>query len=94
MSEFREELKLYATWYNNFRPHDTLKGRTPVEVFEGRPAANQFPRFEPRKRWPKDSPCAAPQAPLRPDAHAELRLEVAYLEGRKHLPIVRLRPAA
>jgi hypothetical protein len=50
---FRKELYLYAEWYNEHRPHQTLDGRTPNEVYFDRPAANEAPRFEPRPCWPQ-----------------------------------------
>ena len=52
---FERELRLIVDWYNEQRPHDTLSGRTPNEVYFSRPAANEQPRFEPRKRWPRGS---------------------------------------
>ena len=45
---FRRELAAYAEWYNEWRPHAHLSGRTPREVCEGR-AAPQV-RWETRAR--------------------------------------------
>jgi hypothetical protein len=58
---FERELGLILDWYNEHRPYETLDGKTPNEVHYARPAANERPRFEPRTRWPRGSPCAAPQ---------------------------------
>jgi transposase InsO family protein len=91
---FLRELVYHAHWYNRFRPHTTLGGRTPHEVYEGLGPANRAPRFEPRARWPRGSPCAAPQTLIKGRPGVRLDLSVSYYKGRKHLPIVTLtRPA-
>ncbi|PHS03760.1 MAG: hypothetical protein COA78_17345 [Blastopirellula sp.] len=46
-AKFDEEVSLTIDWYNEHRPHTTLKGKTPNEVYFSRPAANERPRFEP-----------------------------------------------
>lgn len=92
--QMRHELNLYFTWYNQFRPHEFLGGRTPIEVYLGLPAANALPRIEPRRRWPSNSKCANPQAPVRGSPGARFTLSVAFLEGREYLPIVTLEEAA
>jgi hypothetical protein len=91
---FLHELRLLAEWYNSNRPHMSLDGRTPDEVYHNRHPANRSPRFEPRDRWPRGSPCAKPWALVRGSPGAKLTLEVKFHAGRKHLPIVRLRRAA
>ena len=91
---FRKELSLYAEWYNEHRPHQTLDGRTPSEVYFDRPAANEAPRFEPRPRWPKGSPCASPQAPPLGEPGVALQLVVSHHGGRKHLPVIKLKRVA
>ncbi len=45
IEEFREELSLYITWYNQFRTHEYLKGRTPQEVYSNTPPA-KMPAFK------------------------------------------------
>ena len=40
------------------------------------------------------SGCAVPYVPVKGECGTRLELEVSYLEGRKHLPIFRLRKAA
>ena len=37
LSKMRRELSLYATWYNQHRPHQALDGRVPLEVYYGVP---------------------------------------------------------
>ena len=56
--EFDREMKLWKKWYNGTRPHDSLKGRTPDEVYFGRRAANTLPRIEPRPKVTHRTPCA------------------------------------
>ena len=90
---FRRELDSITEWYNDARPHPTLRGRTPTEVYGGKYPANRRPRFEPR-RWPRGSSCARPWALTRGKPGARLDLNVTFHCGRKHLPIVTLRPAA
>jgi putative transposase len=91
---FERELRLIVDWYNEYRPHDTLGGKTPNEVYFSRPAANQQPRFEPRKRWPRGSPCASPQVAIEGEPGNPVILEIDCFHGRRHLPIIRARRAA
>jgi len=91
---FREELARFVEWYNEWRPHEWLRGATPNEVYDKRRPANRLPRFEPRARWPRPSPCAAPRTLVKGQPGVRLALEVRYHAGRKHLPIVALRRAA
>jgi transposase InsO family protein len=81
--------------YNGHRPHTALGGRTPDEVFEGRAAANEAPRFEPRKCYPLKRPPAraAPKA-VRGKRGVVLQLVVERLDDQPHLPVVELRRAA
>ena len=60
-THFEQELRFIVDWYNGFRPHDTLGGKTSNEVYFSRLPANEQPRLEPRKHWPRGSPCAKPQ---------------------------------
>ena len=91
---FLRELTNVTEWYNTFRPHTWLGGRTPDEVYYGEFPANRKPRLEPRTRWPRGSPCAKPWALVRGGPGAELTLEVSFHAGRKHLPVVALKRAA
>jgi len=91
---FRRELSLFVTWYNQDRPSEALDGRVPNEVYQGLAPACLAPRFEPRRRWPRGSPCASPRTTIRGRCGVRLDLKVNYVAGRKHLPIVTLQRAA
>jgi transposase InsO family protein len=93
-NSFQRELMAVADWYNGSRAHTRLGGGTPDERYHGRYPANRRPRFEPRSRWPRGSPCAGPWAVVRGSPGAKLTLEVSFQAGRKHLPIVKVRRAA
>jgi putative transposase len=88
------DLVLFAEWYNEHRPHSALAGQTPAEVYKGMKPASQRPRYEPRARWPRGTPCSSPQASVEGEPGAIVRLEVSYQAGRRHLPIVSLKRAA
>ncbi len=91
---FRRSLSQYVGWYHEHRPHSGLGGRTPAEVYEGRRPANRRARYEPRAKWPRQSRCAAPQAPPRARQGAKLELIVTFADETKLLPIVELKRAA
>ena len=91
---FERELRLIVDWYNDHRPHDTLDGKTPNEVYFRRPAANERSRFEPRKQWPRGSPCAKPQVDIEGEPGEPVVLEIDCHGGRRYLPIIRVRQAA
>ena len=87
---FQRELHHFVRWYNAARPHMSLQGATPNEVYtDDRPACRR-PRFEPRAAWPRGSPCAAPQVLVKGQPGAILNIKVTFLAGRKHLPLVKL----
>jgi len=94
LDAMRLEIALYVLWYNEHRPSQALSGRTPWEVYEAIPPANERRRFEPRAEWPRQSPCASPQARIRGERGAKVTLMVGFLEGRRHLPVIELRRAA
>ncbi len=92
--EFERELAAYVVWFNTDRPHAFLAGATPDEIyFRKRPACRK-PRFEPRQRWPKPSPCARPQTLVRGHPGVQVELVVEHRGGKKHFPVVALRRAA
>jgi hypothetical protein len=93
-TEFEREVKLAIDWYNEYRPHETLGGKTPNEVHFSRPPANEQPRIEPRPRWPRGSPCAKPQVGMEGEPGDAVILEIDCHNGRRHLPIIRMRRAA
>lgn len=50
LEAMRRELRFYASWYNQWRTHMALAGKTPRDVYDGRSAVRR--RIEPRPRWP------------------------------------------
>jgi transposase InsO family protein len=91
---FRREILSYIDWYNEHRPHTTLAGRTPNEVYFKRYAAHRKPRIEPRTRWPRPSPCAKPQTLVAGQPGDQFTISIEAYRGCKHLPVVTLRRAA
>jgi putative transposase len=94
LQAFKLELALFTAWYNEQRPHTWLGGGTPQEIYQGLRPACRSPRFEPRPRWPRRAGCATPHALIRGRPGVEVGLEVTYLTGRRHLPVVTLKRAA
>ena len=90
----RRELQLFLGWYNAHRPHMTLRGQTPDEVYFSKSPANRSPRCEPRPQWPRASRCAAPQTLVAGQPGAKFNLEVQFVIGRRHLPVLKLNRAA
>ncbi len=88
------ELSLFADWYSGQCPHAGLAGATPDEIYFGRRPAHHRPRSEPRARRPRDARCTRPQASVRGRPGVNLGLDVGFLAGRAHLPIVTLTRAA
>ena len=64
------------------------------EVYFKRKPANERPRLEPRIRYPRDAWCASPQTEVRGRRGVRVDIEVSYYEGKQHLPLVTVRPAA
>jgi len=91
---FGLELDRLATWYNEHRPHMSLGGRTPDEVYHRQRPANCLPRFEPRPGWPRRSACAKPVTLVKGKPGVRLKLEVACVASHRNLPIVTLKRAA
>ena len=94
VGELRQLIRLLIGWYNEHRPHTTLKGATPEEIYFKRFPANRKPRIEPRPNWPRPSPCARPHALVGGDPGARFNIEVEHVDGQPQLPIIRLRRAA
>jgi transposase InsO family protein len=90
----RREMTATLEWYNEYRPHATLGGKTPNEVYGRRFPANHKPRIEPRSRWPRGSPCATPWALVAGQPGQRFQTAVTFYANRRHLPIVTLRRAA
>jgi hypothetical protein len=94
LAALEQELVFDLSWYNFHRPHTWLGGATPDEICDRRRAAIRAPRFEPRPRWPRRSPCASPRTLIRGQPGVRLDLQVQFLSDRRHLPIVTLKRAA
>ncbi len=94
LAAFQRELAVFTRWYDCERPHEALGTRTPDEVYFGRRPACRLPRFEPRPRWPRPSPCARPNVLVRGSPGVVIELKVRHHAGRKHLPVVGLRRPA
>ncbi len=80
--------------YNEARPHSTLDGQTPNEVYDSLRTVNQRPRIEPRERWQRRSPCAKALTLVAGKPGDQFTLKVNYHAGRSHLPLVSLQRAA
>jgi putative transposase len=93
-SNFRREVTTFVDWYNQHRPHTTLGGSTPDEIYFKLRAANRQPRLEPRSRWPRRSPCATPRVLVAGQPGDRFMFHVTAMKGRRHLPIVSLTRAA
>ena len=72
----------------------TLNGKTPNEIYHSRPPTNEQSRIEPRRDWPRKSPCAKPQVDVDRRAGDSVIIEIDCHEGRSHLPIISARRAA
>jgi transposase InsO family protein len=94
LAALEQELVLYLSWYNGLRPRTWLGGATPDEIYHRRRSAIRAPRFEPRSRWPRRSPCASPRPLIRGQPGVRLDLSVQSLAERRHLPIVTLKRVA
>jgi hypothetical protein len=79
--------------YIGHRPQETFDSKTLDKVHYARPTANERPRFEPRTRWPRGSPRVAPQVGVDGDPGDPIIFEIDRLDGRRHLPMIRVGPA-
>lgn len=91
---FQRELTLFQNWYNGEKPHSTLDGATPDEIYFGRMPVCQAPRFEPRTAWPRGLPCARPKTLIKGQPGVRLELTVEFIAGLRHLPRIRLQRVA
>ena len=91
---FLRELRYLAAWYNSHRPHMTLGGRTPDEVYHRLCPMNRQTRFEPRANWPRRSPCAKPVTLVKGKPGVRLATKITFQGKRRHLPVVTLKRAA
>ncbi|MDR1479463.1 MAG: integrase core domain-containing protein [Planctomycetaceae bacterium] len=88
-NEMIRETKLFFDWYNEHRPHMTLNGRTPNEVYYHRHAANAKPRIETRQKTKHSTPCAKPRMCIAGKAGTKIKPHLEFLGGRLHLPIIK-----
>lgn len=63
-------------------------------MYAGCYPANRKPRYEPRKHWPRCSPCARPIALVKGQPGVQIEIDVDFASGRCYLPIVHLKRAA
>jgi len=89
-NEMIRETQLFFEWYNEYRPHMALDGKTPNEVYCGRHAANAKPRIETRPLAKHLTSCAAPRTCIAGRAGAKVKVRLEFLEGRRHLPIIKV----
>ncbi len=88
-TEMLVEVDVFVAWYNVRRPHMGLAGATPNEVYRGLRPARAGPRYEIRPAYP-----ARRREKLRRKKGTVLHLVLGHHEGRPHLPVIHLRPAA
>jgi transposase InsO family protein len=93
-ADFQHGVSNFFSWYNEWRPHAALEGRTPNEVYFRLRPANRRPRIEPRKRWPRNAPCAGPRTLIAGRPGNRFTLEVGFHAGQRQLPIISLKRAA
>jgi transposase InsO family protein len=91
---FRDEITIFISWYNTDRPHTTLKGATPDEVYFRHRPANRLPRFEPRAGWPRASPGASPRTLVKGQPGVRLQMSVEFASRSRHLPRITITRAA
>jgi transposase InsO family protein len=84
LTRIREEVGRYVRWYNEVRPHTSLRGATPAERLSGKRAKVQ--RLEPRARYPLARGARR--------VRGKLELVVTHVDGRRELPVFELRDAA
>jgi transposase InsO family protein len=90
----RRELTAVTDWYNEHRPHMTLGGKTPNELYHDHDPANRRPRLEPREGWPRGSPCARPWALVAGKPGDRFSVKAEFHAGSRRQPIVSLKRAA
>ncbi|MDR2439672.1 MAG: hypothetical protein LBE12_09940 [Planctomycetaceae bacterium] len=84
------ETKLFFDWYNEYRPHTTLNGKTPNEVYYHRHAANAKPRIETRPKVKHSTLCAKPRMCIADKIGTKIKLRLEFLEGQLYLPLIRI----
>ena len=85
LDDFRKEIELYTLWYNMHRPHEYLKDLTPLVKYNTAPLTDSLCSGESARGGNHEPPKTYHNPP---------HLDVAFLEGRRHLPVVSLKNAA
>jgi putative transposase len=86
ISEMRHELALYRRWYNRHRPHQSLRGIPPEQLY--------LDSFGCREGGIAELKLFEGDAPRHRKSLRRVDLGISYLGGRRHLPIIQLRNAA
>ena len=76
------KMKFYIDWYNEHRPHESLQGCTPKEIYENIEPAHERNRFEPRESSPAKH------------RKRRLCLQVKFYGRSRCLPVVEIKQAA
>jgi transposase InsO family protein len=88
-TEMLVEVDVFIDWYNVRRPHMGLAGATPNEIYRGLRPARAGPRYEIRPKYP-----VRRREKLRKKKETIVHLVIGHHDGRPHLPVIHLRPAA
>ncbi|NOY74191.1 MAG: transposase family protein [Kiritimatiellaeota bacterium] len=93
--DMRYELALFFTWYNEYRPHEYLNGRTPSEVCKNSPVlpCDAIARMSDGLSLSNGPPTKMMVFEKGSDI-PEMKLELSFLEGRRHLPIIEFKKSA
>ena len=85
LGAMRRETALHASWYNGHRPHQALAGMTPEEMYDGPRQGGCAGQVDAGLEWAvKDEAVRGKR----------LQLVVNFVDGRRHLLEVKLKPAA
>jgi hypothetical protein len=71
-----------------------LTGCTPNERYYCRKPANRRPRWEPRAKWPRPSPCAKPNTLVKGQPGVTPTLEIEFVDDENRLPVLTLNRSA
>jgi len=85
----RNLISEFLAHYNEYRPHQALAGCTPNEIYDRTRSARDASRFETRTE-PRNGKNDAVDEQVQVEHVTKLRLVVSQLDGRAHLPIVKL----